>query len=167
MKKRRTTNGTWGTLVLVDLQHAFEVPPALLLRVQRYAKRFKHRVFTRFENPAGSLFRRALKQRSCAPGSPDTTLLIQPARDDIVITKHGYGLSPRDIRRIRALGAKRVTVCGIDTDACVLGVMFSLFDAGIECRVKSDLCWSTSGAALHRAGMKIIEAQFPPPKKRK
>ena len=167
MKKRTTTNGTWGTLILVDLQQAFEVPPKFLQRVQRYAKRYKHRVFTRFENPAGSLFRRALKQRSCAPGSSDTTLLIQPGRDDLVITKQGYGLAPKDIRRIRALGAKRVTVCGIDTDACVLGVMFSLFDAGIECRVKPDLCWSTSGAALHRAAMKIIETQFPPPKRAK
>jgi hypothetical protein len=43
--------------------------------------------------------------------------------------------------------------------------MFSLFDAGIECRVKTDLCWSSSG--LHRQGLAIIEEQFPPPKKPK
>ena len=57
-----------------------------------------------------------------------------------------------------------VTVCGVDTDACVLGVMFSLFDAGIDCCVKADLCWSSSGARLHAAGMRIIEQQFPRPK---
>jgi nicotinamidase-related amidase len=135
--------------------------------MRRYAKRFRLRVFTRFENAPGSLFRRELKQQCCAPGSEDTALLIAPEKRDVVITKRGYGLSPTAIRRLRALGVTRVTVCGIDTDACVLGVMFSLFDAGLKCQVKADLCWSSSGAALHRAAMKIIETQFPPPKKTK
>ena len=37
-----------------------------------------------------------------------------------------------------------------------------LFDSGIECRVKKEFCWSSTG--LHREGIKIIEMQFPPPK---
>jgi len=152
-------------LIIVDLQMAFPPPPKFVERVRRYAKRFPRRIFTRFVNPRGSLFRTKLKQRCCAPGSRDTELLIAPEKGDIVLTKRGYGLSPAAIRRIRALGAKRVTVCGIDTDACVLGVMFSLFDAGIECRAKPDMCWSSSG--LHREAMKIIEEQFPTPKRKK
>jgi nicotinamidase-related amidase len=152
-------------LIIVDLQRAFPPPAKFVARVRRYAKRFPRRIFTRFVNPRGSLFRTKLKQRCCAPGTGDTELLIEPEEGDIVLTKRGYGLSPGAIRRIRALGAKRVTVCGIDTDACVLGVMFSLFDAGIECRAKPDMCWSSSG--LHREAMKIIEEQFPPPKGKK
>jgi nicotinamidase-related amidase len=150
-------------LIIVDLQKAFPPPPAFVERVRRYSRRFPKRIFTRFINPPGSLFRTKLKQRCCQPGSKDTELLIEPEKGDIVLSKAGYGLSPSAIKRIRALGAKRVTVCGIDTDACVLGVMFSLFDAGIACRAKPDLCWSSSG--LHREAMKIIEEQFPPPKR--
>jgi nicotinamidase-related amidase len=164
MKKRRAVNGTWGTLIVVDLQKAFEVPPKLIERIRRYSKRFHCRIFTRFENPPGSQFRRLLKQRCCAPGSPDCELFIEPSPGDLSFVKMGYGLAPRDVRRLRARGIHRVTVCGIDTDACVLGVMFSLFDAGIECCVKTQLCWSSSGARLHRAGIAIIEQQFPPPK---
>jgi nicotinamidase-related amidase len=149
-------------IIIVDLQKAFDVPPKLVERVARYSRRFPKRVFTRFVNPPGSLFRRELNQRSCLPGTEDTELLIPPEKGDLVVTKRGYGLPPSALRRLRALGAKRATVCGIDTDACVLGVMFSLFDAGIKCRVKKDLCWSSSG--LHREGMAIIEEQFPPPK---
>jgi nicotinamidase-related amidase len=52
-----------------------------------------------------------------------------------------------------------VVVCGVDTDACVLGVMFSLFDAGIVCHAKEDLCWSSTG--LQQSGLKIIREQFP------
>lgn len=164
MRKRITHNGTWAYLVIVDVQQAFPAPAGLVEHIRRYSRRFQRRIFTRFENPRGSLFRRILKQRSCAPGSPDTALLIEPSPGDLVFVKKGYGLKPGDIQRLKRLGVKRVTVCGIDTDACVLGVMFSLFDAGIECRVKKDLCWSSSG--LHAAGMKIIEEQFPPPKEK-
>lgn len=149
-------------LIIVDLQKAFEVPPKLVHGIERYARRFKKRVFTRFVNPPGSLFRTKLKQRSCAPGTEDLELLIPPGKADLVLTKQGYGLTRAAIQRIRKLGATRAVVCGIDTDACVLGVMFSLFDSGLECCVKKDLCWSSSG--LHREAMKIIKAQFPPPK---
>jgi nicotinamidase-related amidase len=151
-------------LIIVDLQKAFPPPPQFVERIRRYSRRFKRRIFTRFMNPKGSLFRTKLKQRSCLPGTSDTDLLIEPEDGDIVLSKQGYGLSAAAIRRLKKMGVKRVTVCGIDTDACVLGVMFSLFDGGIECRVKPDLCWSSSG--LHRQGMAIIEEQFPPPKKK-
>jgi nicotinamidase-related amidase len=166
MKKRNSTTQGADTLMIVDLQRAFPVPPRLVNRVRNYSRRFKRRVFTRFVNPRGSQFRRLLKQDSCAPGSLDTALLLEPAQRDLVIAKHGYGLAPRDIQRLKKLGVKRVMVCGIDTDACVLGVMFSLFDAGIDCRAKSDLCWSSTSEQMHRAGLRIINKQFPPPKRK-
>ena len=150
-------------LIVVDLQRAFPPPAKFVERVRRYSRRFKRRIFTRFVNPEGSLFRTKLKRGGCRPGSTDLELLIEPERNDVVLSKQGYGLSPAAIRRIKAMGVKRVTVCGVDTDACVLGVMFSLFDAGIVCRVRKDMCWSSAG--LHREAMKIIEEQFPPPKK--
>lgn len=138
------------------------VPPKIVERIGRYTRRFKHRVFTRFINPEGSLFRTRLHQRSCAPGTSDTELLVAPARGDLVLTKQGYGLSAAHVGALRRRGIRKVTVCGIDTDACVLGVMFSLFDAGIECRAKANLCWSSNG--LQASAMKIIKAQFPRPK---
>jgi nicotinamidase-related amidase len=147
------------TLVIVDVQRAFEIPPALVEKIRRYSRRFDRRVFTRFVNPPGSVFRRVLKQRSCAPGSEDLELLIQPEKKDIVVDKAGYGLTQSTIRRLKKAGVRRAIVCGIETDACVLGVMFSLFDNGIPCRAKPDLCWSSTG--LHRAGLKVIEMQFP------
>lgn len=63
------------------------------------------------------------------------------------------------LRQLKARKIKELTVCGLDTDACVLGVMFSLFDAGITCHLKEELCWSSSG--LHASAMKIIRQQFP------
>lgn len=147
------------TLVIVDVQQAFEVPPQLVEKIRRYSRRFGLRVFTRFVNPPGSVFRRVLKQRSCSPGSADLELLIEPDKGDIVLAKKGYGLGTATVRRLKKRGVTRAIVCGIETDACVLGVMFSLFDNGIPCRVKKDLCWSSTG--LHKEGLKVIEMQFP------
>ena len=137
-------------LMIVDVQQAFNPPPEFVKKLERYAKRFPCRIFTRFVNPAGSMFRRVLKQKCCAPGTADTRLLLTPSADDLVFEKSGrYGLSVSHLRALRSRQIRKMTVCGLDTDACVLGVLFSLFDAGIECHLKEDMCWSSSG--LHQA----------------
>lgn len=145
--------------MIVDVQQAFAPPPAFVARLDVYARRFPCRIFTRFLNPTGSMFRRVLKQKSCKPGSPETSLLLEPRPDDLVFDKEGrYGLSTKHVRLLHARRIKKVTVCGLDTDACVLGVMFSLFDSGIECHLKEDMCWSSSG--LHKPALEIVRSQF-------
>jgi len=146
-------------LLIVDVQRAFDPPAAFVAKLRRYAKRFPCRIFTRFINPADSMFRRVLKQKCCAPGTPDNVLLVTPASEDLVFEKKTYGLPAAAIRALKRRGIRQVTVCGVDTDACVLGVMFSLFDSGIECHLKEAMCWSSSG--LHHAALKIIREQFP------
>ncbi len=149
-------------LLIVDVQKAFAPPPKFVARLWRYSRHFPCRIFTRYTNPFGSLARKVLKQKCCAPGSSDTELLIEPCAGDVVLNKPArYGLSPAQIRQFRRRGIKRVTVCGLDTDACVLGVMFSLFDAGIECHLKETMCWSSSG--LHKSAVAITRKQFPDP----
>ena len=123
-------------VMIVDVQQAFEPPPEFVRKLEVYVRRFPCRIFTQFLNPAGSMFRRVLKEKSCAPGTDDTRLLIPPGPDDLVFQKQGkYGLEQRHLRLLHARKIKKVTVCGLDTDACVLGVMFSLFDGGIECHL--------------------------------
>jgi len=48
-------------LIIVDLQQAFPTPRSFVERVRRYSRRFRRRIFTRFVNPEGSLFRTKLK----------------------------------------------------------------------------------------------------------
>jgi nicotinamidase-related amidase len=149
-------------VLIVDMQRAFPPPPRFLEKLRRYVRRFPCRVFTRYINPPGSMFRTHLKQKCCAPGTEDIEFLIAPSDDDLVLEKSTYGLTSAHIGILRRRKIKQVTVCGQDTDACVLGVMFSLFDAGIECHLKEDMCWSSSG--LHQAAVKIVRQQFPAPR---
>lgn len=148
-------------LLIVDLQAAFAVPPKLVAQIETFSQRFDRRIFTRFVNPPGSFFRRKLGFTSCGPGSPDLRLLIEPGPRDLVLNKPSYGLTPAQVRRLRDLGIRRVTVCGIETDACVLGVQFSLFDGRIDARVVERLCWSAEG--LHDCAVRIMRRQFPKP----
>lgn len=148
-------------LVIVDLQRAFNPPADLVARIRERADQFPLCIFTRFVNPPGSLVRRKLDRQSCAPGTPEGELAIAPKPGDLVLEKFGYGLDPLGVRRLREAGLRHVLVCGGDTDACVLGVVFSLFDAGIDCSVDPALCWSSSG--LHAPAMKIIAQQFGTP----
>jgi nicotinamidase-related amidase len=148
--------------MIVDVQQAFEPPPAFVEKLRRYSCHFPCRVFTRYINPRGSMFRRILKQKCCAPGSTDCELLITPDPGDIIIDKTTYGLKRADLQRLHRRKIREITVCGLDTDACVLGVMFSLFDSGIICHLKENMCWSSSG--LHRPAVAIIRAQFPKPR---
>ena len=148
-------------LMIVDVQQAFQPPMDFVLKLDAYAQKFPCRVFTRFINPPGSMFRKALKENSCMPGSADTALLLLPKPGDLIIDKMArYGLEARHLKQLHALKIKKVTVCGLDTDACVLGVMFSLFDAGIECHLKENMCWSAS-RSLHKAALQIARSQFP------
>jgi len=149
------------TLIIIDLQAAFRVPPELVVRIEKFSQDYECRVFTRFVNPQGSLFRRKLGMRDCSAGTPDTNLLLKPRDEDLVLDKEGYGLRPEHIVRLTARGVTRADICGIDTDACVLGVMFSLFDAGIDCRVLPGFCWSSSG--LDEEAMRIMNSQFSSP----
>lgn len=154
----RLGDASMDAIIIVDLQKDLPVPAELVQRIEARSRQFPLRVFTRFINQPGSLFRTKLGHNACLPGTPGAELTLPTTPDDIVVEKYGYGLGPMQIARIRDAGVRRALVCGVDTDACVLGVVFSLFDAGIDCEVDRELCWSSSG--LHEAALKIVQEQF-------
>jgi len=145
-------------IVIVDLQRAFPVPAPLVARIEARSRAFPLRVFTQFLNLKDSLFRRKLDRHSCPPGARESQLLLAPQPGDIVFKKPSYGLNAAQIQELKQRHVTKALVCGVDSDACVLGVVFSLFDSGIDCEVDPSLCWSSSG--LHQAAMQIIREQF-------
>lgn len=147
-------------LIIVDVQREFPIPSRLVKRIEAFSQAFACRVFTRFINPPGSFIRRKLKMTCCAPGSKGTELLITPQPGDLVFDKEVYGLNKTQLQRLKRRGINRAIVCGLETDACVLGVMFSLFDAKVDARIEPALCWSSTG--LHMKALQIIAMQFGP-----
>jgi nicotinamidase-related amidase len=130
----------------------------VIKKIEDRSRDFPLRVFTKFLNEPDSLFCRKLKRSSCLPGSEERELLFKTTAKDIVIDKTGYGLTADQIEQLRAAGITKALVCGVDTDACVLGVVFTLFDAGIDCEVDPELCWSSTG--LQDEALTIVREQF-------
>jgi nicotinamidase-related amidase len=147
-------------LVIVDVQAAFMIPPRKLAAIERYSRQFERRIFTRFVVRPHSVFSDVMGFDSCAPGSPDLRLLIEPSKNDIVFDKQGYGLSEKQIQKLRKLKIRQVMVCGMDTDACVLATMFSLIDGGIAPRV-APARYCHSNQNLDTEARKIMAMQFP------
>lgn len=67
------------SLMIVDVQRAFEPPQSFVERLRRYARRFPCRVFTQFINPAGSMFRKILKQKNVAQARRRLTCALPPS----------------------------------------------------------------------------------------
>lgn len=150
-------------LLVVDVQSGFissataSIPSAV--RAFCESTPFKHRIFTRFNNPGvGGPFVKILKWRRL---SHDSETALAPEVADLptlVIDKYAY--SPfvdtklEDI--LRNLGVYEVAVCGIDTDICVLTTAVDLFDRGFRPVVVSDLSMSHAGRVFHDAAIKIL-----------
>jgi hypothetical protein len=144
-------------LLIVDVQHAFSPRLALTAGIAALALRYAITAATRFVNGPGSLYRRALDWHGCSDG-PDTRLAIDFI-PGIVVDKWGYGLPRHAVDRLTLTGITEWHLCGLETDACVLAVAYSLWDAGMRPFLLADLCASVD-PALHAAAVDIFARQF-------
>lgn len=145
-------------LVIVDVQKGFlnESTRPTLSRIRAEQDAHATVIVTRFVNPEGSDYERRLGSQSHRPGSDDCDLVFEPAERATVIEKNTYGLGPERERVLRIIGNSEVTVCGWDTDNCVLAVALELFDAGLTVHIASEACASSEGDDNHVAGLQIL-----------
>lgn len=84
-------------------------------------------------------------QLGWAPPAEDRCL----APADKVFTKHGYLPPPELVAHLNERGARKVFVCGVQADTCVLAAGFALFDSGLNPALIADL---VAGSSLDRGG---------------
>jgi nicotinamidase-related amidase len=75
-----------------------------------------------------------------------------------IFKKGTYSAWSKEVQQI-ADGAsiKRVVLCGIDTDQCVLETAIDIFEANFIPVILEDLCASGAGGDFHRAGIKLLK----------
>ncbi len=150
-------------LLVVDVQNGFvnDFTRHIPARIAELIARDEHSpvLFTRFENLAGSPFRRLLGWEACA-AAPDTDLAPEVASfaaADRVFSKPGYAGLPDELATlVQRERWERIAVVGIDTDMCVLKVALDLFDLNIAPLVYVDCCASTLGLQAHFAGLAVL-----------
>ena len=148
------------TLVVIDVQAGFvnrrtrHVAPA----VERLQHGFDRLYATRFVNAPESPWRRFMDWRRFAEGSADTELAFRPAAHAVILEKHAYScVNEALLRDLRARGTAEVSLCGIDTDACVLVSAVDFFQRGIRPVILADACASHAGPECHEAGLRLLE----------
>jgi nicotinamidase-related amidase len=104
-------------------------------------------------------FRRLVDRclNDCVRGAPLARLLA-PGPDDYFVLKplhSGFYSTSLDLL-LRELGSKKLVICGIATEACVLFTASDAYIRGFEVTVPRDGCASES-AARHRGALDIMK----------
>jgi nicotinamidase-related amidase len=129
-------------LLVVDVQPSFTPPDWLVTGIRALATRMPSVATVERHDEGRTPFERQLGWHP----APDDDSLVAADR---VFIKYGY-LPPREmIDYLIARQPARVLVCGMQTETCVLGAGYMLFDAGLNPTLVADL---TVGSSLDRSG---------------
>jgi nicotinamidase-related amidase len=150
-------------LLVVDVQQGFlndythHIPDRIVRLIER--GEYDPVLFTLFINTPNSPYRRFLDWHECER-EPETSLppVLEPYADpDRTFTKPGLTGLPDELAAfLRERDVQDVTLCGIDTDMCVLKVAMDIFDRGIRPIILTDCCASTAGLQAHLAGLAVL-----------
>jgi len=150
-------------LVVIDVQNGFisehtaHVVPIVAALVETCVAAKVDVVFTRFVNQPGSAFERLLGWRELQ--TTPATDIVQELADSAqyVVDKHQYSAFTTEFDALAGRrGWKRVLLCGIATEACVLKTAIDAFERGVTPLVVQDACASDGGRAAHDAGLLVL-----------
>lgn len=159
-------------LIVVDVNNFFlqDAPSDLARKIAEHieAAQYEAVAFPVFKNEPGSNFENSLNWTKC---SSDEDAALPPelkkwATDDNVFRRATYSaFADTDLEEyLRRHKIKELTLCGIDTDACVLATAFSAFDLGFKVHVNFELTFSTNG--MEEEARSIIEKSIVPQDKK-
>lgn len=138
-------------LLVIDVQQGFmdertKHLPAMI-RDHIAASEYDEVVFSVFVNDDATPAYRRLAWSGCM-GPPATDIaseLHDAAARGTVFEKRTYSLfkAPGFPDFLRDRGITRLSICGVDLDACVAATAFDAFDLGYDFEVRFELCGST------------------------
>ena len=151
------------TLLVIDMQNGFiksgnkKLPSLIAKYISKES--YDEVIFTKFINHSQSPFVRLLGWKKLFT-SPETDIvpeLMPFVKSGSVFIKSTYSAfkSKKLLSFLKRKGIKRLDICGLEADGCVLGSAFEAFDLGFEVNVLRKLICST--AALNKATDGILK----------
>lgn len=149
-------------LLIIDIQHGFMnkgaesvIAPVTEL-VSRWPK--EHLYYLKYRNHPDSSFTKHLDWHEFMT-SADADLVAETYVNGCQVHEH-FGYAPpvelvNELKKYKTIG-----ICGVDTDACVMASVFSLWDAGLRPVVLEKYCASSGGTQFHRAALDLMLRQF-------
>lgn len=136
-------------LFVIDVQKIFindftkEIPAKIKGYLLKNKEKYDFLIFTKFINKPTSNFFKQLKWRKCTVGNK--TEIVAELRQFInkknLFEKNTYSAFKcrRVLNFIKKNGIKKIYLCGLNTDACILASAFDGFDMGFEIRILKKL----------------------------
>ena len=153
---------TPDALLVIDMQVGFmkKGAEATIAPVSELVRKWpvENLYYLKYRNHPGSLFTQHLDWHSFMTAE-DSTLVPEVYVEGAPVFDH-YGYGPPDELIAALKKYKTVGICGVDTDACVMAAVFSLWDAEIRPVVYAEYCMSSGGAQIHQAALGLMLRQF-------
>lgn len=140
-------------LLIVDVQTGFinKHTNHLPKLVEKLQYDFDNVFIAKFHNEKGSCFENLLDWDGMQKGTDEVDLAFAMKYGAKIFSKNKYS------KYLDEMGDfDEIYLCGICTDICVLKTALDLFEKGIRPVVYEDLCASTAGDVLHKAGLDIL-----------
>ena len=136
-------------LVVVDVQnyfankHTTKIAKKISDFISEHRQDFDFILFTKFVNKDDSNYVKLLNWEKCF-SSPDTDIPSEFSEfvdEDNVFIKTAYSAfkSKKFCSFLKMNNIKKLFLCGIDTDACIVATAFDAFDLGYEVKILKDL----------------------------
>jgi len=146
-------------LLIVDMQQAFFPPQRLVAGIQAEIPKAEVVVATQWLNTPTSPWVTRMGYEGAMRETEAANLALHLPARATVLPRTRYGLAEAELAQLRQPDVVW-EMCGVETDACVMAVAFSLWDAEIPFRVLSQLCWTSAGDAWHYQALAMMRRQF-------
>lgn len=147
-------------LLIIDVQKNFindntkKIPNKITNLINK--NHFDYIAFTKFINDENSNFYKMLNYKGCI--NEDDRKIVFDTQNNKVFTKKIYTTVSDEFKTyIKENEIKKVYLCGIDTDACVLKTAIDLFENNIDVKVIENCCMSHSGKKYHNYAIKMLK----------
>ncbi len=142
------------------MQHAFFPPQRLVAGIQGEIVAAEAVVATQWLNTPTSPWVTRMGYEGAMRETDAANLAIHVPTRTTIVPRTRYGLAEEDLALLQQQQVDRWSLCGVETDACVMAVAFSLWDAEVPFQVLSHLCWTSAGDAWHYQALAMMRRQF-------
>lgn len=153
-------------LCVVDVQNGFvsersaHIPQRASACIKQFSKVGAPILLSRFVNTPDSMFRQALNSTRVTTANEIALhqQLVLPTSEHRIIDKSTYSaINAESLALLESWGTRRLAICGIATESCVLATAMDAFDHGIRPLLIADATASHISDALEASAWTVLE----------
>lgn len=150
-------NNARELILIIDMQEGFRSKESemILPKIKILLKSFQGKIiFSKFINNKNSSFEKLLNWKKFQKKNEQELLKELRSKNNKEIRHSTYTVLTNELKKIiKKNKIKKVFVCGVYTDVCIIKTAMDLFDNNIETLVIKDACCSLHGIKNHKTAL--------------